>query len=146
MAYTGNPSTDTNDAIRLLIGDTSTSTGSEIFSDAEIEWFSAQKANVYLAASAAVISTVGTSKGNSLAQVIEKKVGDLQIKYGTESVSTTLKNKARELRAQGVRGVKPYVGGISDSDKDAQESDTDWNQPSFKVGSMDYLGGRSSST
>lgn len=140
MPYRGNPLEDPTDAIRLLIGDTSTSTGGEIFADGEIDYFAAQKPNPYLAASAAVKSIVGTSRGNTLANVLSKQVGDLRLQYSQESSSTILTGKASELRREGVRKVTPYAGGISQSDKRASETDTDRVDPAFKVGQHDHPG------
>lgn len=146
MPYRGNPSTDTADEVRLLIGDTST--GAEIFADGEIDYFLAANANPHLAASAAVRSLIGSTRASSLAGVMSKQVGDLKIDYRTVSVTDLLQIKARELRTQGVRKVKPYAGGISRSDKDAAESDTDRIGSEFKIGEHDHpgLGVNSTST
>lgn len=148
MAYTGNPSTNANDAIRLLIGDVSTSTGSEIFSDAEIDYFNSLKPNAHLSAAAAVISLIGSTRGQNLSSVLEKQVGDLRLKYGTESggAGGSLQAKAKQLRLEGVRKVKPYAGGISEMDKDAAENDPDWNRSAFSVGMFDNPSYRSTST
>lgn len=147
MPYTGNPTSDTSDQVRLLIGDTSTSTGSEIFADAEIDFFNAQTPNVYLAAALAVESVMGTDRGNTLTSVVEKQVGDLKIKYGTASGGSrgSLAAKAKSLRMQGVRQVKPYAGGISESDKDSAEQDSDWERPAFTVGMHDRTSSSSTS-
>ena len=142
MAYRGNPSTDTSDEFRLLIGDLSTSTGSEIFSDGEVDYFVGNYSNVPLAASAAVKTIVGSTRSSTLAGVLSKQVGDLKHDYGSggSSVSEILILKAKQLRMLGVRKVKPYAGGISDSDKDAAERDTDWVKPHFKIGQFDHPG------
>ena len=146
MAYTGHPSTDPFDQIRLLIGDLSTSTGSEIFSDNEIQWFKNAKPNVYLSAALAIDSVAGTTRFTSLATVQSKWVGDLKIDYGQGgAASNDLTAKAKMLRLQGIRGVKPYAGGISRSDKDSQRDATDRVAPAFSVGQFDYLS-RSTST
>jgi hypothetical protein len=150
MAYKGTPSTDQSDAVRLLIGDTSTSTGNEIFTDGEIDYFVALKPNAHLAASAAVTSLVGSTRGTVLAGVLSKQVGDLKIDYGAggSGVNEQLTAKAKQLRMDGVRSVKPYAGGISQSDKDDTESDSDRVAPAFSIGQHDHpgLGVNSSST
>ena len=140
MPYHGNPSTDAGDATRLLIGDLSTSTGNEIFSDAEIDYFVALKPNSHMAASAAVTSLIGSTRGNSLAGVMSKQVGDLKIDYRTVSVSDLLQIKAKALRMEGVRKVKPYAGGISESDKDATQQDSDLDNYHFRIGQFDHPG------
>ena len=140
MPYRGTPSTDVNDAVRLLVGDLSTSTGTEIFSDGEVDYFVASYANAELAASAAVKSLIGTSRARTLVGVVKKQVGDLRLDYGNADVNETLKSKAKQLRMLGVRRVKPYAGGISDSDKRAAESDSDRVKPHFVIGQFDHPG------
>lgn len=137
--YRGSPTTDTNDAIRLLIGDTSTSTGNEIFADGEIDYFAALKPNAHLAAAAAVTSIQGTARGNTLAGAISKSVGDLSIDYGNASVSEVLTAKVNQLRADGSRGAKPFAGGVSDDRKRDTERDTDWTER-MRVAEFDDAG------
>jgi len=140
MAYRGNPSTDTADATRLLIGDISTSTGSELFSDNEIDYFVASNSNPPLAAEAAIKSIIGTDRAKTVAGAVSKSVGDLSLNYGNIDVHGILTGKAKQLRVQGVRKVKPYAGGISQADKAAAESDTDWVEPHFVIGQHDHPG------
>jgi hypothetical protein len=148
MAYTGNPSTSAPDAVRLYIGDISTSTASELFSDGEIDFFVAEYANSALAAAAAVKSIIGTSRAKTVAGAVSKQVGDLKLDYGNIDVAGILTGKAKQLRVLGVRKVKPYAGGISESDKDATESDTDLDNYHFRIGQFDHpgLGVNSTST
>ncbi|MFB3105093.1 MAG: hypothetical protein ACE1ZA_09200 [Pseudomonadales bacterium] len=140
MPYRGTPSTDVNDAVRLLVGDLSTSTGTEIFSDGEVDYFVASYANAELAASAAVKSMIGTSRGRTLVGVVKKQVGDLRLEYGSMDINQVLTAKAKQLRMLGVRRVKPYAGGISDSDKKAAEADSDRVKPHFVIGQTDHPG------
>ena len=142
MAYKGNPSTDVGDEIRLLIGDLSTSTGSEIFADGEMDYFSASYANAELAASAAVKTLIGTTRGNDMVSAVtSKKVGDLTLGFSAPgNVYLALREKAKQLRMLGVRKVKPYAGGISQSDKKATQSDTDLEPYPFRIGQFDHPG------
>ena len=122
----------------MLIGDLSTSTGSEIFADAEIDYYAGAYGNSHLAASAAVFSLLGSTRGQSLAGVVSKQVGDLKIDYGDAAGSNqVLTVKAKALRTLGVRKVKPYAGGISKTDKEAQEDDTDWVEGFARIGQFD---------
>ena len=146
MPYTGNPSTDTSDAVRLLIGDMSTSTGSEVFADNEVEWFVANHPNTYLAASAAVTSIIGSTRATTLGGLMSKSVGDLKEDYRTVSITDLMQSKAKQLRMQGVRRVAPYAGGISQSDKTTVESDSDRVAPFSRIGIHDNPNSRSSST
>ena len=151
MAYTGNPSTSTPDAVRLLIGDVSTSTSQEIFSDGEIDFFVADRPNTYLAASAALQTILGTTRADRFQTVQSKKVGDLSIQFTAGAAGgsyLTIRDKIKQLRMQGVRKVKPYAGGISQSDKDATQQDTDLDNYHFRIGQFDHpgLGVNSTST
>ena len=137
MAYTGNPSTDTSDAVRLLISDMATSTAGEVFTDNEIEWFNANHSNTYLAAAAAVRSLIGSDRATTLAGLMSKQVGDLKLDFRTVSITDLMLSKAKQLRMQGVRSVKPYAGGISESDKKTAEQDTDWEKPFSRIGIHD---------
>ncbi len=148
MAYTGNPSTSAPDAVRLYIGDVSTSTASELFSDGEIDYFVAEYANPPLAAAAAVKSIIGTDRAKTVAGAVSKQVGDLKLDYGNIDVAGILTGKAKQLRVLGVRKVKPYAGGISESDKKATQADTDLDNYHFRIGQFDHpgLGVNSTST
>lgn len=153
MPYRGNPSTDINDAVRLLIGDTSSSTASEIFSDAEIDYFVSLKPNAYLSAAAALGSVLGSTRAASIGanELASKKIGDLTLQYRSGAAQgsyLTLREKIRTLRLEGVRKVKPYAGGISRSDKQTARSDADRDPPHFSIGMTDHpgLGTNSSST
>lgn len=141
MPYRGNPSTDTSDEFRLLIGDIATTTTGEIFADGEVDYFVANYSNVPLAASAAVKTLMGSTRATALAGVVYKQVGDLRIDRGGGGTDEVLSRKAAELRSLGVRKVKPYAGGISISDKDSQESDSDWEKPNFNLGMHDNPNG-----
>ena len=130
MVYGGNPATDTTDAVRLLIYDTSTG---PLLTDAEVDWFIAQHANTYFAAAAAA----GAIAASYSDDIIEQKVGDLEWKKagGVDGMSGQYRSLAAELRATGVRiGVAPYAGGISISDKDANLSDSDWDRTHTSAG------------
>ena len=125
MVYGGNPATDTTDAVRLLIHDTS---ATPLLTDIEVDWFITQHSNVWFAAAAAATSISATYTD----AIIEQRVGDLEWKKDSGSGQYL---KLAELRATGVRiGVTPYAGGISISDKDANLSDSDWDRTSTSAG------------
>ena len=83
---------------------------------------------------------IGTSRARTLVGVVKKQVGDLRLDYGNADVNETLRGKAKQLRMLGVRRVKPYAGGISDSDKKAAEADSDRVKPHFVIGQFDHPG------
>jgi hypothetical protein len=127
--YGGSPSTSTRDAVRFLSGQNS-SADDQLVSDGEITYALAQRSsNVYGAAQ--VVCEVLAAKYASKAS--EKGIGQLSIVYGDRSRAFALKAKA--LGMQLIRqGVSPYVGGISEADKETDQNDTDLVQPSFAVG------------
>jgi hypothetical protein len=143
MVYGGAPATDDSDAIRLLIGDIS-STG-PVFTDAEISYFAGATSNNYYAAAMALEAMAG-----NIASVNNKKVGDLQLNYLGVATVQDLLNKAKLYRTQAAvsasGAVKPYSGGISVADKDAQLDDTDWDRPAASIGMHDYPGSTAYST
>lgn len=135
MAYTDSPATVVTDAIRLMVGDISTSTAREFLSNNAYTYFYAQSSNnVYLAAQLAC-----QSLGSLFASTaIEKKVGDLMIKRGDMAASYRL--LAKDFGSQALATVSPSAGGISKSDKRAAEGDSDRAQPAFIRKLMDnYL-------
>lgn len=148
MPYTGNPSTNTSDELRLLIWDTSTSTGGEILSDTEVTYFLTSGANIlYSAANAA--ETVAAKLVNSTGGPTSIKVGDLSQVFADQTLGTAsrlYKDRATQLRHQAALGLSPYSGGISISDKDTQLQDSDWNQPDMAIGMHDNPGDGVSST
>lgn len=132
MVYGGSPSTDDTDAVRLLIGDTSTS--SPVLTDTEVDYYISTYGNLLLAASYALEGIVANQGGS----VSEKQVGDLRIKYESAGGSGGLAGLAKSLRVRAARtSGNPYAGGISIADKDSVEADSDRVSPSFTVGQDD---------
>jgi hypothetical protein len=127
--YGGSPSTSTRDAVRFLSGQNS-SADDQLVSDGEITYALAQRSsNVYGAAQ--TVCEVLAAKYASKAS--EKGIGQLSIVYGDRS--RAFADKAKALGMQLIRqGVSPYVGGISEADKETDQNDTDLVQPSFAVG------------
>lgn len=117
--YTGS-SVGLRNQIRLLIQDTQT--GRPLLQDEEIDWFQTQEANAYMAAAACCDSLV--ARGGS---VKTKKVGDLMLEYDIGFY----RGLGVRLRARGLTYQMPYAGGISVSDKQAQEVNDDAVTPFF---------------
>lgn len=136
MPYGGSPSTSNTDAVRLYIYDTSTSSGSNIFQDAELTYFINANSNILYAAAAAADAAAGKFSGTGSASM--KKVGDLQISYGGGNPASAYRQLAQNLRMQAAMGLKPYVGGITISDKNNEEADTDRVAPGVSIGMHDY--------
>jgi len=117
-------SSDTTSQVRLLIRDNSS--GSYEFEDEELDWLVSDNPNVYYAA--AVACETLASKYSSYAN---KQVGDLKISYRNQSAEYL--SLARALRRKGaISAFTPYAGGISVSDKDSYEADTNRVVPAFR--------------
>lgn len=134
MAYGGSPSSVSRDAVRLLVGDVSTSTSSEWLTNTDYDYFVAQTSSVYVAAQLAANSLsalfAGPSSGGE--DWVERKVGDLTIKRSEATgIASEFRKLAHKLGRMAAAGVTPYAGGISQSDKDGVESDTDRTRPAF---------------
>ncbi len=85
---------------------------------------------------------IGTTRGNDMVSAVtSKKVGDLTLGFSNPgNVYLALREKSKQLRMLGVRKVKPYAGGISQSDKKATQSDTDLEPYHFRIGQFDHPG------
>lgn len=129
FTFTNNPENTPRDLVRILVNDTAE--GSEKVSDETIAWALSSQPSSLLAA-AAVADVIA---GQFAEQISKKQVGDLALWYADQAGH--YRSLAKTLRLQGVSGAKPYTGGISISDKQAKESDTDRPLPAFAIGQMD---------
>lgn len=115
--------------VRLLIRDTVTTR--QLLQDEEINWLIAQEANVYSAAAAACESLVAQAGGIS-----SKSVADTSISYDVNFY----RGLAGQLRSRALTHQLPYCGGISVSDKEAQQAQTDAVTPRMFRGLGDHPG------
>jgi hypothetical protein len=97
--------------------------------DAEVEWLVAEKPNVYRAAAQGARQLAAQQTDN----VASKTVGSLTLTY-SERAQKWL-DLASSLESQANKGsgstIIPYSGGISKTDKEANASDTDTDEPWF---------------
>jgi len=125
------PSTSTPDAVRWLVGQTSTADPVLVY-DEEITFAIGQRPNAYGAASlvADVLS------GKYLSQATRLTVGALTIAY--QNRAEEYRTLARRLLAnQALAGVSPYVGGISQADMLIDIQNTDRVPMPFAIGMND---------
>lgn len=134
-SYTGDPSARAIDAIRFLIGDTDSN--DQLLSDDEILWVNKEASG----------STTATSDlydaayrccltiASKLSRQADKQIGDLSVKlsqkaagYRTQADSL----KQLSLRSSGV--PVPYAGGITISDKEIDEDNSDINRQWIATG------------
>ena len=133
-SYSGDPSDSTLDQVRFLVGQTST--GDDVLlEDEEITWVIGQTANVYYAAQ----QCAKTLQSRYALEADDMKVGQTSISFADRA--DRFAKLAVSLGQQALFvGVSPYVGGVSVSDKETQEEDTDWVPPFAKIDGMDNTG------
>lgn len=109
--------------IRLWIQDVNESR--QLFQDEEIDWQITQEANAYTAAASLCDILVARAGG-----VKYKRIGDLALSYDP----LLYRSISANLRARGMSYQVPYAGGISISDKQAAQNDSDWVPPTLPRG------------
>lgn len=128
--YSGNPASSPKDQVRFLVGDTDET--DQLLQDEEIEWLISDRGSALAAAVAAAEAIAA-----KFARQVDKAVGDLRLSLSQKAQGYAA--RAAELRLRLATGAAPYAGGISASDKEAQELDTDRVPPAFRVGMHDYV-------
>ena len=132
--YSGDPAAIARDAVRFLVGQTST--GDEVLlSDEEIAWAISETSNSYYAA--ALCAETLASRYRQTGPESET-IGRLSVTWGDRA--TKFAAIARTLRAQGAQGAVPFLGGQSVDARDTREADTDLRQPAFGTKQFDYPG------
>ena len=131
--YSGDPGFSDKDQVRFQVGDTD-GTDQQV-SDEEIEWAITETASTRGAA--AIIARAIAAK---YARLTDMSVGDLRQSYSQRQEHYTELAERLE-RQEGLRSLNDmYAGGISESDKETQEEDTDRVSPNFKIGMHDNPG------
>lgn len=114
--------------IRRLIGDVLI--GDQQMQDEEINWTVGRYSTVYGAA-----AECARSLGFQLARQVDTVQGELKTNYSNRSKQYFA--LARDLEVRGQRGLLPYAGGISVTDKDNVAQDTDRTPPAFNRSQFD---------
>lgn len=133
-SYSGDPSTSDRDKVRYLIGDTDATDQQE--SNEEIAWLLTIQSDPFLAAALACEMLV-----SRYARLVDKTVGDLSISYSQRQ--DAYRKQADKLRQEAALTTAstiaaPYAGGISQSDKEIDTTDTDRTDPAIFKGMHDY--------
>lgn len=129
-AYSGDPSISTKDAVRYRLGDTDASNW--MLSDQEINY----SLTIYPNPLRAAASCARTLSAR-YARRVSKRVGDLAINYS--DMAKNFADLATVLDREADRQAAiPYIGGISQADVDAVESDTDRRSGGFRQGFGDF--------
>lgn len=127
--YDGDPSDNTKDEVRFLVGDTNTA--DRLVEDEEINYALANE-SVYNAA-----ATVSEAIAAKFAREADFSVDGLSKSLSQRSEH--YRELAKKLRSRAsVKAVTPYAGGTSISDKDSVDSDTDRVKPRFRRDQFDY--------
>lgn len=120
--------------VRFRVGDTSS--GSQLVSDEEID------AVLNLHPKERAAAFVARSIGAYFARKADKRVGRLSISMA--QTSEHYFDLADDLDRESGLSAKPYAGGISVSDVEAEEADTDRPERAAYIGQFDNLGAVSS--
>jgi hypothetical protein len=130
-SYTG-PSHSDNDEVRFLIGDTDTT--DQQITDEEITYLVTREGSVFGAAVEACKSIAA-----KYARLVDKSVDGLSISFSQlqahySALSKTLSSKSS------AKNATPYAGGISVTDRNTDEADSDRVKPVFVRGDFDFPG------
>lgn len=121
MAYGGNPSGNSVDAVRLLVGDISTSTAAEFLTNTDYSFFLDQTPGIYAAASLAANSLAMAFGGAAVSSVsggyVSKEVGDLKLtKADASQFAAQYRALSRKFDLMGGLKTAPSAGGLVSPD------------------------------
>lgn len=127
--------TSPKDQVRLAISDTGspnpiTGSTSQLMQDEEINFFLTLRSSVFGAAAECC-----RTLASQFALIPDWRAGDTEIKYSAVARAYFLRAQQFDLRA--AMTALPYVGGISEIDKDNNEDDPDRVNPQFALGMFD---------
>jgi len=144
--YGGDPSANARDAIRFLIGDTDTT--DQLLSDEEIAWVNTEASGTSTGTTALYDAAYRCclTIASKLAREADKQIGDLSVSMSQRAKA--YREQAASLKALSGRegGVPiPYAGGITISDKEIDEENSDIFRTWFSSGQFENVrdGGRS---
>ena len=134
-SYSGDPSTSALNAIRFLTGDTDTN--DQLINDEEIAWTNNQVTGSDTATTALyeVSYRVMIAIASKFSRLADQSVGDLKVDMFQKA--TNAREQAALLKQQALREGNtpvPYAGGISVSDKQIDQENSDIVQPYFSRG------------
>ena len=133
-SYTGNPGSSAKDAIRFLIGDTDTT--DQLLSDEEIAWLNLEQTgsatstdDLYYTAHYACHSIAA-----KLARLADKSIGGLSVSLSQKANAYLTQAKELFKHAQRTSAPLPYAGGITISDKEIDQENSDLYAGFFRSG------------
>lgn len=125
------PQASDKDTVRFLVQDTNTN--EQLASDEEIEWALAEHGNIVRAAAAEVAEAIGRHFAR------QATITDAGFRVDYSKRAEMYFAIAKDLR-QRFQAVSPFAGGISITDKDSREEDTDRVRPAFTRDQFAYPG------
>lgn len=128
--YNNDPGNSDRDALRLTIGDISEDEPQ--LTDEELAYMLTAEGSVLGAAVAAVRVLQAVN-----AKAVDKAVGDLKISYSQRAAQYASLLKQLEARSA-IRLGRPFAGGLSIAQKDAQKANTDRVDPRFERGQFRF--------
>jgi hypothetical protein len=144
--YSGDPDSTALDAIRFLIGDTDTN--DQLLSNEEISWVNSEASGSSTATTALYDAAMRCclTIASKLAREADKQIGDLSVSMSQRAKA--YREQAVELKNLATREgtvPTPYAGGITISDKDIDEENSDIFRSWFSSGQFENVrdGGRS---
>lgn len=134
--YSGDPSKNTKDEVRFLIGDTCEK--DKLVDDEEID-FALGQFSVTSLASALVLRSLASK----FSRMVTTKVGDISRNCSDMAKAFAAQADVLDPDGQTIGGkiVLPSFGGLSLAEKEVLESNDDAVQPSFSKGMDDIPGG-----
>jgi len=125
-SYSGEPGSSPKDAVRFEIPDRDAS--APLLQDAEIEYALAQEGNDVLAAAAHCCEELS----RELSLQADTQFGSVKTSY--KDAAKNLAARAEELRKRAGGMHAPFAGGLSQSEKESAESNTDRVASPFRLG------------
>ncbi len=134
-SYSGNPADSAVDAVRFLTGDTDTN--DQLLDNEEIAWTNNQITGSDTATTALyeVSYRCMVAIASKFSRLADQTVGDLKVDLFQKA--TNAREQAALLKQQALREGNtpvPYAGGISVSDKEIDQANSDIVQPYFSRG------------
>jgi len=134
-SYSGNPADSAVDAVRFLTGDTDTN--DQLLDNEEIAWTNNQITGSDTATTALyeVSYRCMVAIASKFSRLADQTVGDLRVDMFQKA--TNAREQAALLKQQALREGNtpvPYAGGISVSDKQIDQENSDIVQPYFSRG------------
>lgn len=125
--------TNAKDAVRLLVGDVLNSDPQ--IQDEEIQYFVNLRGSLYGAA-----AEVCRALAAKFSRSVDQQAGTSKTFYSQLSKAYTLKAIEFDTKATMFGAAMPYAGGISLTDKQTQDLNSDRVKPQFGIAMMDEQG------